>query len=54
MDASIAAMEENMKKTPYVCAFGFAMTSEAGGIEDTLTLADARMYEHKAALKAKN
>ena len=53
VEASIAAMEENMAKTPYVCAFGYAMKYEAGSMEELLTLADARMYEHKAKLKTK-
>lgn len=53
VEASIAAMRENMAKTAYVCAFGCAMKFEAGGMEELLTLADSRMYEDKATLKKK-
>ena len=51
VEASVVAMEENMKKTPYVCAFGIAMSFEGGSVEEMLTIADGRMYEHKATLK---
>lgn len=48
---AIENMRNNMAKTPYVCAYGYAKRVPGSQIEDAVREADARMYEDKAALK---
>ncbi len=49
---AIEVMQEKMSRTPYMCAFGYAMTRPGDTIEDTIRTSDQRMYENKIAMKA--
>ncbi len=49
--SAIAAMRREMAKTPYVCAFGYAMRRSGMALMDAIRVSDARMYEDKALLK---
>ncbi|MBR4120205.1 MAG: GGDEF domain-containing protein [Spirochaetales bacterium] len=44
-------MKEGLKQTSYVCSFGYAMCSADVPMEETLRIADSRMYADKAAIK---
>lgn len=47
----VAAMRREMAKTPYVCAFGYAMRRSGETVVDAIRKSDALMYEDKASLK---
>ncbi len=47
----IENMRESFAKTPYTCAFGYAMRSPGESIDAVLSAADAKMFEDKAAFK---
>ena len=47
----IVNMREALKPTSYSCAFGYAMCSSEVPMEETLRLADSRMYENKTSIK---
>ena len=49
--SAVAAMRREMAKTPYVCAFGYAMRRSGETVIDAIRKSDALMYEDKAALK---
>jgi hypothetical protein len=44
-------MRERLAETSYVCAFGYAMRTEALTVEQALKEADAAMYADKERLK---
>ena len=50
---NIENMKEELSKTAYSCAFGYAMR-EAESIYDTIARADERMYEDKKNIKSSN
>ena len=50
-ESAIAAMRMLLSQTPYSCAFGLAVVENCG-VGDALSLADKRMYEDKAAMRA--
>ena len=47
----IFEMKESLKQTSYICSFGYAMCSSDVPMEETLRIADSRMYADKAATK---
>ena len=47
----IFEMKESLKQTSYICSFGYAMCSADVPMEETLRIADSRMYADKAATK---
>ena len=49
--ADVQAMRDALAETPYVCAFGYAMTNDSDDIESVIRESDGRMYEDKARLK---
>ena len=49
--SAVATMRREMAKTPYVCAFGYAMRRSGETVVDAIRKSDALMYEDKAALK---
>ena len=49
--ADVKAMRDALAETPYVCAFGYAMTNGSNDIESVIRESDGRMYEDKAQLK---
>ena len=49
--SSIAFMRENLVRTSYVCAFGYALCSSGVNVQEAVRLADAKMLEDKAGLK---
>lgn len=48
---AIAAMREEMDKTPYTCAFGYAKKEALHSVEDTVRYADHEMYDNKTRIK---
>lgn len=50
---NIENMKEELSKTKYSCAFGYAMR-EVESIYDTIARADERMYEDKKIIKSEN
>jgi len=48
---AIEAMREEMAKTPYTCAFGYAKKELLHSVEDAVRYADHVMYDDKAAIK---
>ena len=50
--ADVEAMRESLTKTPYTCAFGYAMMGAGDRIHDVLKEADERMYADKKAIKS--
>lgn len=48
---AIEAMRNEMAKTPYVCAFGYAKKEGVHSIEDAVRFADHEMYDDKAQIK---
>ena len=50
----IKAMREMLSKTPYTCAFGYAMKKPDSSVEEAITEADARMYADKKEIKENN
>ena len=49
----IKAMKDELSKTEYTCAFGYAMKRSNLTIDKMINIADARMYEDKKLIKAK-
>ncbi len=49
--SAVAAMRKELGKTPYTCAFGYALRSRGDDLEEAITEADGKMYENKAAMK---
>lgn len=47
----IQNMREGIAKTPYVCAFGYAMVDEKTSVLEAIRVSDERMYANKAELK---
>lgn len=47
----IGQMKEAMAKTPYICAFGYAIKENGQSIKDVVRESDKRMYEEKNAIK---
>ncbi|MBP5429012.1 MAG: GGDEF domain-containing protein [Clostridia bacterium] len=48
---AIAKMREEMEKTPYVCAFGYAKKESLHSVEDAVRFADREMYDDKTQIK---
>ena len=48
---AIEAMRNEMAKTPYVCAFGYAKKEGVHSVEDAVRFADREMYDDKAQIK---
>ena len=48
---AIEAMRNEMAKTPYVCAFGYAKKEKVHTVEDAVRFADREMYDDKAQIK---
>ena len=46
-------MKEELKKTKYSCAFGYAMREDES-IYDTMARADEKMYEDKKLIKSES
>ncbi len=52
VNTDIDVMRSAMGKTPYICAFGYYMTSPEVSVEMAVVKADKKMYEDKVRLKA--
>lgn len=50
---AISEMRENLSKTPYSCAFGYAMRKPGKSVESAIAQADQAMYADKATIKLK-
>ena len=48
---AIEAMRNEMAKTPYLCAFGYAKKEGVHSVEDAVRYADREMYDDKAQIK---
>ena len=53
MRNAISEMRENLSKTPYSCAFGYAMRKPGKSVESAIAQADQAMYADKATIKLK-
>ena len=51
--SAISDMRAELSKTPYTCAFGYAMIWLEDGINEAMQAADQAMYADKEAVKAK-
>ena len=49
----IKAMKDELSKTEYTCAFGYAMKRSDLTLDKMINLADARMYDDKKLIKTK-
>ena len=49
--ADVQCMRDNLAKTPFVCAFGYAPHASGEKVDAAMTLADKAMYADKADLK---
>ena len=50
---AIAEMRRALRRTPYACAFGYAMHTPDDALQDVIVTSDERMYADKAEMKRK-
>ena len=49
---NIERMRDEMERTDYRCAFGYAMKHDCDSVEDAIRESDYWMYKNKAQMKA--